>query len=177
VPLLLVGAGKGVAGVLVRPGIGALELTSKLAYGLSLACLGKQGIVGTVQRRVRPPGAAAPDDEDAQLTASKLYSSDECVAFQCAHASQLQESSSLYLPSIHKKKEIVSGLGRRAALHGRELMCRRNLQCCELTVLLEASRGDAPHLMGVADVAASHAGVRGTATGARGSGGGAAAGL
>ncbi len=86
-PLLLVGAGKGVAGVLVRPGIGALELTSKMAYGLSLACLGKQGIVGTVQQRVRPPGAAAHDDEDAQLTASKLYSPDKSFAFQCAHAS------------------------------------------------------------------------------------------
>ncbi len=83
VPLLLVGAGKGVVGMLVRPGIGALELPSKMAYGLSLACLGKQGIVGTVQQRVRRPGAAAHDDEDAQLTASKLHSSNECVAFQC----------------------------------------------------------------------------------------------
>lgn len=67
VPLLLVGAGKGVAGVLVRPGIGALELASKTAYGLSLACLGKQGIVGTIQRRIRPPAALLPGDEDGFL--------------------------------------------------------------------------------------------------------------
>ena len=42
VPLLLVGMGKGVLGLLLRPGIGGLEATSKTFYGLSLATLGKQ---------------------------------------------------------------------------------------------------------------------------------------
>ena len=67
VPLLAVGVGKGFAGALLRPGLGVCELSSKAAYGLSLACLGKQGIVGTVQRRVRPPGGAPPPDEMALL--------------------------------------------------------------------------------------------------------------
>lgn len=66
-PLLAVGCGKGVAGLLLRPTIGGTEFASKLAGGLSLACLGKQGIVGTVQRRVRPPGAAPLPDEDSLL--------------------------------------------------------------------------------------------------------------
>lgn len=67
VPLLMVGAGKGLAGAFVRPSLGVCELASKTAYGLSLACLGKQGIVGTVQRRVRPPGAAPLPDEESLL--------------------------------------------------------------------------------------------------------------
>ena len=58
VPLMLVGFGKGVVGVVLRPGIGLLEASSKTAHCLALACLGKEGIVGTVQRRVRPPGAS-----------------------------------------------------------------------------------------------------------------------
>lgn len=45
-PLLAIGAGKGVAGAFMRPTIGALEGASKASYALSLACLGKRGIVG-----------------------------------------------------------------------------------------------------------------------------------
>lgn len=65
VPLMLVGFGKGAVGVMIRPGIGMLEASSKTAHGLALACLGKEGIVGSVQRRVRQPGLSARLLEDS----------------------------------------------------------------------------------------------------------------
>jgi hypothetical protein len=59
IPLLVLGMGKGALGALARPGIGMLEGASKTAHAAALACLGKEGIVGTVQRRVRPPGVSS----------------------------------------------------------------------------------------------------------------------
>lgn len=67
VPLMLVGLGKGAAGAMLRPGIGMLEASSKTAHGFALACLGKEGIVGSVQRRVRQPGLSAHLLEDSLL--------------------------------------------------------------------------------------------------------------
>ena len=59
IPLLVVGIGKGAIGALGRPAVGLLEGSSKTAHAAALACLGKEGIVGTVQRRVRPPGVSS----------------------------------------------------------------------------------------------------------------------
>ena len=59
VPLAVVGVGKGAIGALARPAVGLLEGASKTAHAAALACLGKEGIVGTVQRRVRPPGVSS----------------------------------------------------------------------------------------------------------------------
>lgn len=67
---MLVGVGKGAVGVMLRPGIGMLEVSSKTAHGFALACLGKEGIVGSVQRRVRQPGVSAHLLEDSMQEVS-----------------------------------------------------------------------------------------------------------
>ena len=53
----MVGLGKGILGILVRPAVGLLELVSKGTYGMGLICLGREAISGSNQRRVRAPGA------------------------------------------------------------------------------------------------------------------------
>ena len=40
-PMALLGVGKGVAGLAVRPTLGVLEMTSKGSYGMGLVCLGR----------------------------------------------------------------------------------------------------------------------------------------
>lgn len=58
---MIVGVGKGLVGLIIRPGIGAMEWSAKSAAGAGLVCLGREGISGTVQRRVRAPGASVDD--------------------------------------------------------------------------------------------------------------------
>jgi hypothetical protein len=40
-PMALLGVGKGVIGLAVRPTLGVLEMTSKSSYGMGLVCLGR----------------------------------------------------------------------------------------------------------------------------------------
>lgn len=40
-PLALLGVGKGVIGLALRPTLGVLEMTSKASYGMGLVCLGR----------------------------------------------------------------------------------------------------------------------------------------
>ena len=64
-PGLVVGVAKGVVGVPIRPLIGALELGSNTLAAIALAALGRDGIVGKMQRRMRPPGAFADEGTEA----------------------------------------------------------------------------------------------------------------
>lgn len=50
---------KALVGLMGRPMVGALEGTSKLFHSLALASLGREGILGKMQRRVKAPGAFA----------------------------------------------------------------------------------------------------------------------
>ncbi len=61
-PIAIVGAVKGVAGAPVRGTVGVLELVSKSAHGVGLIFLGREAISGSVQRRIRAPGAFSHDD-------------------------------------------------------------------------------------------------------------------
>ena len=61
----MLGLGKAVLGVPVRPLIGSLELGSKVLAAAAMASLGRDGIVGKIQRRVRAPGAFADDGAEA----------------------------------------------------------------------------------------------------------------
>ena len=58
----LVGAVKGVAAAPVRGTVGVLESVSKSAHGVGLIFLGREAISGSVQRRIRAPGAFSHDD-------------------------------------------------------------------------------------------------------------------
>lgn len=61
-PIAIVGAVKGVAGAPIRGTVGLLESVSKSAHGLGLIFLGREAISGSVQRRIRAPGAFSHDD-------------------------------------------------------------------------------------------------------------------
>lgn len=56
---LSVGLVKGVLGLMTRPMVGVLEASSKGLHSLALATLGREGILGKMQRRVKAPGAFA----------------------------------------------------------------------------------------------------------------------
>jgi hypothetical protein len=60
-PMMLLGASHGVIGVLVRPGVGLLEMIAKSSAGLGLVCLGSRAISGSTLKRVRAPGALLDD--------------------------------------------------------------------------------------------------------------------
>ncbi|BDA48868.1 probable vacuolar protein sorting-associated protein 13A at C-terminar half [Coccomyxa sp. Obi] len=64
-PVALLGVGKGLVGLAVRPTMGLLEMTSKGTYGMGLVCLGREAISGSTLRRVRAPGALAEDSSEA----------------------------------------------------------------------------------------------------------------
>lgn len=61
-PIAIVGAVKGVTGAPIRGTVGLLESVSKSAHGLGLIFLGREAISGSVQRRIRAPGAFSHDD-------------------------------------------------------------------------------------------------------------------
>ena len=62
-----IGVIKALIGLPVRPFIGSMEFTSKVFAALALSSLGRDGIVGKIQRRVRAPGAYADDGSDAMM--------------------------------------------------------------------------------------------------------------
>ncbi len=49
-------------GLLMRPAVGVLEGTNKLLNAAALTALGREGIIGKIQRRVKAPGAFAEDE-------------------------------------------------------------------------------------------------------------------
>ena len=53
------GVVKALLGLAVRPFVGAMEASSKALHSLALASLGREGILGKMQRRVKAPGAFA----------------------------------------------------------------------------------------------------------------------
>jgi hypothetical protein len=61
------GVFKAMVGLPVRPIIGGLEFSSKLFAAVALSSLGRDGIVGKIQRRVRAPGAYADDSGEAMM--------------------------------------------------------------------------------------------------------------
>lgn len=62
-----IGVVKALIGLPTRPLIGCTEFTSKTIAALALTALGRNGIVGKIQRRVRAPGAYADDGGDAMM--------------------------------------------------------------------------------------------------------------
>ncbi len=58
---------KALLGLPVRPIIGGLEFSSKFFAAMALSSLGRDGIVGKIQRRVRAPGAYADDSGEAMM--------------------------------------------------------------------------------------------------------------
>lgn len=58
---------KSMLGLPVRPLIGGLEFSSRLFAAFALSSLGRDGIVGKIQRRVRAPGAYADDSSEAMM--------------------------------------------------------------------------------------------------------------
>lgn len=62
---LLLGFVKATLGLVGRPAVGVLEGTSKAMQAAALACLGRDGIVGKIQRRVKAPGAFSDDGTEA----------------------------------------------------------------------------------------------------------------
>lgn len=68
-PVALLGVGKGLVGLAVRPTMGLLEMTSKGTYGMGLVCLGREAISGSTLRRVRAPGALAEDSSEVPFCA------------------------------------------------------------------------------------------------------------
>lgn len=63
---LTLGVLKGMLGLLGRPAVGTLEAGNKLFAACALACLGREGIIGKIQRRVKAPGAFA-DEEGVEV--------------------------------------------------------------------------------------------------------------
>ena len=61
------GVTKALIGLPTRPLIGCVEFTSKTIAALALTSLGRNGIVGKIQRRVRAPGAYADDGGEAMM--------------------------------------------------------------------------------------------------------------
>lgn len=60
----LLGIFKAVVGILIRPTVGICEFGGKSAYGIGLLFLGREGISGTIQKRVRAPGTLTDDSEE-----------------------------------------------------------------------------------------------------------------
>lgn len=56
------GVCKAALGLLGRPSVGLLEALSKVLFALALGCLGREGIIGKIQRRVKAPGAFAEEE-------------------------------------------------------------------------------------------------------------------
>ena len=84
----VLGVNKAVIGLPFRPFIGCLELTSKVLAALALSSLGRDGIVGKIQRRVRAPGAYADDSgmeglmEDGPRSEAQAHSRSLQAAWQ-----------------------------------------------------------------------------------------------
>ena len=66
VPLMLLGVGKGVLGLGLRPACGALQFLAKGCHGAGLVCLGREAISGSTLRRVRAPAALHDDTAEAR---------------------------------------------------------------------------------------------------------------
>jgi len=65
-PLMVLGAGKGVLGLALRPACGALQFLAKGALGAGLVCLGREAISGSTLRRMRAPAALNDDSAEAR---------------------------------------------------------------------------------------------------------------
>ena len=60
----LLGIFKAVVGLILRPTVGIFEFMGKSAHGCGLLFLGREGISGAIQKRVRAPGTLADDSEE-----------------------------------------------------------------------------------------------------------------
>jgi len=65
-PLMVLGLGKGVLGLALRPACGALQFLAKGALGAGLVCLGREAISGSTLRRMRAPAALNDDSAEAR---------------------------------------------------------------------------------------------------------------
>ena len=135
VPLLVVGVGKGAIGALGRPAVGLLECTSKTAHAAALACLGKEGIVGTVQRRVRPPGVSSILLEEGLLEVSVAACAPLC--FLLSDGAKQHQSTHL---AQHARPDALRTT-HVSGMTGRELRCsyQVSMQCHSGTALCSTS--------------------------------------
>lgn len=83
---LALGMAKGLVALPVRPMVGSIECASKLLYAGALATLGREGILGKMQRRVRAPGAfseeAAEQLEEGQRREALMQQRQLMAAWQ-----------------------------------------------------------------------------------------------
>jgi len=91
IPGFVFGLAKGTVGLPVRPLIGSLEFTSKALAAVAMSALGRDGIVGKVQRRVRAPGAFADDGTDAMEAGPRSEAQVHARALQAAWQRVLPE--------------------------------------------------------------------------------------
>lgn len=82
-------------GIPTRLGIGTLEGTSNVVAAAALTSLGREGIVGKIQRRVRAPGAFTDDGTDALGTDADALQSEAL-----AHSRALQAAWQRVLPEF-----------------------------------------------------------------------------
>ena len=72
--IALMGCGKAVLGMVLRPLVGIFELGGKSAHGAGLLFLGREGISGTIQKRIRAPGTALDDHDEVGPALLQLFS-------------------------------------------------------------------------------------------------------
>jgi len=90
-PGFILGVLKGTIGLPIRPIIGSLEFTSFTLAAVAMSALGREGIVGKVQRRVRAPGAFAEDTTDAMEAGPRAEIQVQARALQAAWQRVLHE--------------------------------------------------------------------------------------
>lgn len=71
--IALMGCGKAVLGMVLRPLVGVFELGGKSAHGAGLLFLGREGISGTIQKRIRAPGTALDDHDEVGPALQRLH--------------------------------------------------------------------------------------------------------
>lgn len=70
-PGLALGLVKGIVGIPARPTIGFLEFGADVFAAVAMTALGRDGIVGKMQRRMRPPGAFSEDGTEGIIEDSQ----------------------------------------------------------------------------------------------------------
>lgn len=80
----LLGIFKAVVGIIIRPTVGLCEFMGKSAHGVGLLFLGREGISGAIQKRVRAPGTLADDSEEVCYTLLLARRSKQLQSFCCA---------------------------------------------------------------------------------------------
>lgn len=83
----LLGIFKAVVGLILRPTVGIFEFMGKSAHGCGLLFLGREGISGAIQKRVRAPGTLADDSEEVNYAIKVISNSSNWLSqFERPHS-------------------------------------------------------------------------------------------